>query len=501
MRIPKILQIPDTFDPDDRRRRQILSIILSFFIAGSLFSIITTFSYGDPVLDVIRDPEASLILLSSTSVVFAFGLLFVLNRYQRAGSLAGWLFTISLIAIISVSDTPSELVGRGLIIWTLPILAGGIVLPPLAVFVVALIVSITNSYISIIVLDLSLNPYAIAIFFVIAALTWLGMSITNGAIRTAHIEAQKNAAILNGVADGVVVLNENDQVVLANPAALSLMGSGLANLVTGKQDQQELRGRVLAFEWSDVSGVGKVAIVRDISRQVEVERAKDAMLGVVSHEMRTPLTAIIGFAEVIAMQSEPVSELAGRIKINAQRLIHMVNNLLDHAQAQSGMLKIRNEVVSPFSLMQIVANLLSELAREKNLSLKTDIDPTLPAIIMGDNGRLQQILLNLIGNAIKFTDQGEVCVSFQKQEFEQADWWRIVVRDTGIGIPEERQPDIFEPFRRGSDYATRCHQGAGLGLSIVKNLVALMDGKIEVESTVGKGSIFTVTLPMKKENN
>jgi signal transduction histidine kinase len=75
------------------------------------------------------------------------------------------------------------------------------------------------------------------------------------------------------------------------------------------------------------------------------------------------------------------------------------------------------------------------------------------------------------------------------------------VRDTGIGIPEERQPDIFEPFRRGSDYATRCHQGAGLGLSIVKNLVALMDGKIEVESTVGKGSIFTVTLPMKKENN
>lgn len=501
MRIPKILQIPDTFDPDDRRRRQILSIILSFFIAGSLFSIITTFSYGDPVLDVIRDPEASLILLSSTSVVFAFGLLFVLNRYQRAGSLAGWLFTISLIAIISLSDTPSELVGRGLIIWTLPILAGGIVLPPLAVFVVTLIVSITNSYISIIVLDLSLNPYAIAIFFVIAALTWLGMSITNGAIRTARIEAQKNAAILNGVADGVVVLNENDQVVLANPAALSLMGSGLANLVTGKQDQQELRGRVLAFEWSDVSGVGKVAIVRDISRQIEVERAKDAILGVVSHEMRTPLTAIIGFAEVIALQPGPLSELAGRIRVNAQRLVYMVNNLLDHAQAQSGMLKIRSEVVSPFSLMQIVADLLSELAREKNLLLKTDIDPTLPAKMMSDNGRLQQILLNLIGNAIKFTDRGEVCVSFQKQELEQADSWRIVVRDTGIGIPEERLPDIFEPFRRGSDYATRCHQGAGLGLSIVKSLVTLMDGKIEVESAVGKGSIFTVTLPMKKENN
>ena len=125
MRIPRVLQIPDAFDPDDRRRRQILSLILSFFIAGSLFSIIATFSFGDPFLEVIRDPEASLILLSSTSVVVAFGLLFVLNRFQRAGSLAGWLFIISLIAIISVSDSPNELVGRGLIIWTLPILAGG----------------------------------------------------------------------------------------------------------------------------------------------------------------------------------------------------------------------------------------------------------------------------------------------------------------------------------------------------------------------------------------
>ena len=102
---------------------------------------------------------------------------------------------------------------------------------------------------------------------------------------------------------------------------------------------------------------------------------------------------------------------------------------------------------------------------------------------------------------LKFTDQGEVCVSFQKQESGQANSWHIVVRDTGTGIPEERLPDIFEPFRRGSDYATRCHQGAGLGLSIVKNLVTLMDGKVEVESAVGKGSVFTVTLPLEKENN
>ena len=497
MKLPKLLQIPDTFDPDDRRRRQILNIILSFFIAAGLFSVIATFSYGDPLIEIIQDPDGLRVLLSSTSVVVAFTILLAINRWKRAGSLAGWLFVISLIAIISISDTPNELLGRGLIFWTLPILAGGIVLPPRAVFLVALFVSFVNIYISIFGLQLSPNPYTIGFYFVIAALTWLGMSIANNAIRTARSEAQKNAAILNGVADGVVVLNEHDQVVLANPVALSLMGSGIAELSANRKSQRELRGRILAFEWSDVNGVGKVAIVRDISRQVEIERAKDAMLGVVSHEMRTPLAAIMGFAEVIALRSDAVSEMASRIHVNAQRLIHMVDELLDHAQAQAGALKIHSEVVSLSALMHGAVKLMEGLAVEKKLLLGGEIDPDLPQTIVGDNGRLQQILINLIGNAIKFTEQGEVCVSFEKRELG----WAVVVRDTGIGIPEERLPDIFEPFRRGSDYATRRHQGAGLGLSIVKTLVALMDGRVEVESIVGKGSVFTVILPLKKENN
>jgi signal transduction histidine kinase len=316
------------------------------------------------------------------------------------------------------------------------------------------------------------------------------MSIANGAIRTARNEAQKNAAILDGVADGVVVLNDKDQVELANPVALALMGSGLTQLVSEGKGQQELRGRVLAFEWSQVKGVGKVAIVRDISRQVEVERAKDAMLGVVSHEMRTPLAAIIGFAEVLNLRPDLVPEMAGRIRVNAQRLTYMVNDLLDHAQAESGALKIRHEPFSPASLMLLVTNLLCGLAKEKSLQLKTNIDPDLPQLILGDSSRLQQILVNLLGNAIKFTDYGEICVTFQKLEAE----WQMIVRDTGMGIPAERLPDIFEPFRRGSDYATRRHQGAGLGLSIVKKLVTRMEGRVDVRSTVGQGSVFTVTL-------
>ena len=144
MKLPKLLGLPDTFDPDDRRRRQILNIILALFIAGGLISIIATFSYGDSFMEIIHDRDGALILLSSVAVVVIFTLLFLLNRLERAGTLAGWLFVLSLIAIISISDIPSELLERGLILWTLPILAGGIVLPPLAVFIVASIVSITN---------------------------------------------------------------------------------------------------------------------------------------------------------------------------------------------------------------------------------------------------------------------------------------------------------------------------------------------------------------------
>jgi signal transduction histidine kinase len=496
MKFPKLLGLPDTFDPDDRRRRQILNLILALFIAGGLVSIIATFSYGDSFQEIIHDQDGLLTLLSSVAVVVIFTLLFLLNRWERAGSLAGWLFVLSLIAIIAISDTPSELLERGLIVWTVPILAGGIVLPPLAMFIVASIVSVANLYIAVMVLHISTNPYAIAMYFVLAALTWLGMAIANSAIRSARLEAQKNAAILDGVADGVVVLNDANQVVLANPVALSLMGSGLAQLASQGNGQQELRGRVLAFEWSDVKDVGRVAIVRDVSRQVEVERAKDAMLGVVSHEMRTPLAAIIGFAEVISLRNDMATAFAERIRVNAQRLTYMVNDLLDHAQMQSGTLKIRNELFSPASLLLLVKNLLSGLAGQKSLKLITHVDPALPDLILGDNSRLQQILVNLIGNAIKFTDYGEVEVSFLMLGRE----WQMVVKDTGMGIPDERLPDIFEPFRRGSDYATRNHQGAGLGLSIVKKLVALMEGRIDVQSTVGQGSVFTVTLPLKKAN-
>jgi signal transduction histidine kinase len=246
-----------------------------------------------------------------------------------------------------------------------------------------------------------------------------------------------------------------------------------------------------------VGGVGNVAIVRDISRQVEVERAKDAILGVVSHEMRTPLSSIIGFAEILKLMPQS-SELAERIKVNAERMMKLVSDLLDHAQIQAGALRMVSE---PFSINSLANNLqgqLIHLAIEKAIKFDVSVSSELPEKVIGDSHRLMQVCVNLAGNAIKFTEEnGCVSVSFDRDGDET---WKIVVTDTGQGIPSERLPDIFEPFRRASDYDTRSHQGTGLGLSIAMQIVKLSGGDIRVESTVGKGSAFVVTLPLEISN-
>ena len=135
------------------------------------------------------------------------------------------------------------------------------------------------------------------------------------------------------------------------------------------------------------------------------------------------------------------------------------------------------------------------LAHKKGLQLTTSLDPTLPYELRGDEHRLQQIIINLIGNAIKFTKEGSVSVNFLHPT---ADHWAIQVQDTGVGIPKEAQAYIFEPFRQVDSAITRDNRGIGLGLSITKQLVDLMGGQIALESEIGKGSNFTVLLPIKK---
>jgi signal transduction histidine kinase len=225
---------------------------------------------------------------------------------------------------------------------------------------------------------------------------------------------------------------------------------------------------------------------------------KTMFVSMVSHELRTPLGAIMGYGEILQEQVHgPLNErqlnVVERLIANTKRLLSLVNDLLDRARLEAGRLKL---VLAPFSPKTLLEELLvttGQLAQAKHLDLITYIAPDLPQTIMGDAQRLLQILINLVTNAIKFTDSGSVTVKLDRPDRTH---WAIQVIDTGVGISPDEQPHVFDMFRQADGTTTRRQGGAGLGLSIVKQLVTLMGGDIQLVSSVGAGSTFTITLPL-----
>jgi len=185
--------------------------------------------------------------------------------------------------------------------------------------------------------------------------------------------------------------------------------------------------------------------------------------------------------------------MAERIMKNTQRLLGLINDLLDQAQMEAGRLTIQMAPFRPAELLETLHSVMDPMANEKGLKLTSEIEDDLPEVLNGDGARLQQILVNLVNNAVKFTEHGIVHVRLF------CPWpnrWSIEVSDTGYGIPENELPYIFDTFRQVEGGATRVHGGFGLGLSIVKQLVNLMNGDIKVDSKVEAGTTFTVTLPL-----
>jgi signal transduction histidine kinase len=172
----------------------------------------------------------------------------------------------------------------------------------------------------------------------------------------------------------------------------------------------------------------------------------------------------------------------------------MVNELLDEAQLRSSTAILQETVFSPFKLVQQAISGMDILAQKKGLTFSLYVDPNLPQGICGDERRIRQIIINLIGNALKFTKEGSINLNITCPDKST---WGIEVTDTGIGIPREAQASIFEPFQQVHSDRTRDNRGVGLGLSITKQLVELMNGKIVLESEPGMGSTFTVLLPIK----
>ncbi len=185
--------------------------------------------------------------------------------------------------------------------------------------------------------------------------------------------------------------------------------------------------------------------------------------------------------------------MADRIIKNTQRLLGLINDLLDQAQMEAGKLTIQMAPVKPSEILENLHGLLDKTASDKGLQLTSEIEDSLPEILNGDIARLQQILVNLVTNALKFTDKGSIHV---RLFYPYENVWGIEVADTGQGIPDSDLPYIFDTFRQVEGTATRVHGGFGLGLSIVKQLVNLMNGEIKVRSTVDEGTRFIITLPL-----
>ncbi|MGC8837381.1 MAG: GAF domain-containing protein [Anaerolineae bacterium] len=354
-------------------------------------------------------------------------------------------------------------------------------------------------------------------------------------LRAQQEEYTKSQAILESIGDGVVFHDPEGKVLLVNAAAARILGSRPETL-----QGQDVRTLLAVFEESGQKAMrrameavlqtreprtvqttvepeervvsahlapvvtqggellGVVTVLRDITREIEADRAKSEFVSTVSHELRTPMTSIKGYTDLLLMGA--VGELNPQqhhflevIKSNADRLTGLINDLLDISRIETGRLRLD---LQPMQVQEVVEEVVGSLrgrAEAKGLRVRVDVPQGLPAV-MADRDRITQVVLNLMDNAVRYTPEGgEIAV-----RVELADEVLLVhVQDTGIGIAPEEQGRIFERFYRSEDARVQETEGTGLGLAIVKSLVEMHGGRVWVESELGKGSTFSFTIPLR----
>jgi signal transduction histidine kinase len=269
------------------------------------------------------------------------------------------------------------------------------------------------------------------------------------------------------------------------------------------------REQVILAEQERIRGALQVALgrytveikeVQDIAKKAsEANEFKSQFIARMSHELRTPLGALLGLAEMLQQSvygilTAPQQDIVQRIIDNAQVLKQVFTELLDQSQIEAGQLRLKNKAFSPHALVKRVNSNFLAMALQKGLSMWVDLAPELPETLIGDETRIEQVLGNLVVNAIKFTKNGGVTI----RAFKGGNSWVMQVKDTGIGIDPESQVHIFEPFRQADETTSRKYGGVGLGLAIAQQLVKAMKGSIHVESKPGQGSTFTVYLPIRE---
>lgn len=338
--------------------------------------------------------------------------------------------------------------------------------------------------------------------------------------RTQISEAERTRLemVFNNIHDSVMILNPENAIILVNPAmcrafginAQTVMGKSVfdvithpdvINLITRADSNDPFQyhevsfpdGRVGSAQFTAIHGVGHALTMQDITYLKEVDRIRTEFVNTVSHDLRSPLTSVIGYAELVD-RAGPLNEnqhdFLRRIQDSIQHITSLINDLLDLGSIEAGM-DTHREFVQLEGILRYTIEMLQGQIKSKNLSVHTEIAYGLPAL-RANPIRLRQVLDNVIGNAIKYSYvNGKIQISIQFEENQ------IILRvsDQGPGIPAADQPHIFDKFYRGTNIDSQV-EGSGLGLAIVKNIVENHQGRIWVESTVGKGSSFFVVLPV-----
>jgi signal transduction histidine kinase/DNA-binding NarL/FixJ family response regulator len=344
--------------------------------------------------------------------------------------------------------------------------------------------------------------------------------------------------VLDNMPDAIALVGEDQRVLYCNRAVASILGvpgerlkegGSLASfglpetdfvLTAGAQDGQDGRcegptgaDRYIEFNAHALGDQRRLLIWRDITelreRQAELEQARDAaeaankakstFLAIMSHEIRTPMNGVVGTAELLEREAlDPrLKRMVATVRSSASALLRIIDDVLDFSKIEAGRMELEE---MPFPLRAVIegtCETLSVQAERKGLTLVPMIDPATPDLVEGDATRVRQILFNLIGNAIKFTDTGRIEVAVRPLSVVGGrSRVALSVTDSGIGMSEREAARLFQPFSQADSSTTRRYGGTGLGLSIVRRLAELMGGEATVRSTPGKGSTFTVTLDL-----